>query len=83
MISLVEELKYYVHAIVIDLWISQVEGVEGIMAAYASALQNVTLSGPTLFSQVINRAADLAGQSLSYNSSKYFVLLIITVLVQD
>ncbi|KAK1360336.1 putative C2 domain, von Willebrand factor, type A, copine, protein BONZAI [Heracleum sosnowskyi] len=56
----------------------EVEGVEGIMAAYASALQNVTLSGPTLFSQVINRAADLAGQSLSYNSSKYFVLLIIT-----
>lgn len=53
------------------------------MAAYANALQNVTLSGPTLFSQVINRAADLAGQSLSYNSSKYSVLLIITVLVQE
>ncbi|KAG6670585.1 hypothetical protein I3843_Q053600 [Carya illinoinensis] len=44
------------------------EGVEGIMSAYASALHNVTLAGPTLFGQPI----------CSYNSKKYFVLLIIT-----
>ncbi|CAK7340831.1 unnamed protein product [Dovyalis caffra] len=29
----------------------EVEGVEGIMAAYATALRNVSLSGPTLFGQ--------------------------------
>ncbi|XP_059659620.1 protein BONZAI 3-like isoform X1 [Cornus florida] len=56
----------------------EVEGVEGIMAAYASALHNVALAGPTLFGPVINNAAEFAGQSLSYNKSKYFVLLIIT-----
>ncbi|KAL2532569.1 Protein BONZAI 3 [Abeliophyllum distichum] len=56
----------------------EVEGVEGIMAAYASALQNVALAGPTLFGQVINKAADIAGHSISYNHAKYYVLLIIT-----
>ncbi|KAH9688683.1 Branched-chain-amino-acid aminotransferase-like protein 1 [Citrus sinensis] len=56
----------------------EVDGVEGIMAAYASALNNVSLAGPTLFGQVINTAARIAGQSLSYDRSKYFVLLIIT-----
>nr|XP_023884584.1 protein BONZAI 3-like isoform X1 [Quercus suber]XP_023884585.1 protein BONZAI 3-like isoform X2 [Quercus suber] len=55
----------------------EVEGVEGIMAAYSSALHNVALVGPTLFGQVINKAAQIAGQSISYNN-KYFVLLIIT-----
>lgn len=49
------------------------------MASYATALHNVTLAGPTLFGQVINTAAEIASRSLSYNSSKYFVLLIITV----
>ncbi|CAL5380950.1 unnamed protein product [Camellia sinensis] len=56
----------------------EVEGVEGIMAAYGSALRNVALAGPTLFGQVINTAAEIAGRSLSQDSSKYFVLLIIT-----
>ncbi|KAI8555828.1 hypothetical protein RHMOL_Rhmol05G0204300 [Rhododendron molle] len=56
----------------------EVEGVEGIMAAYASALHNVNLAGPTLFGQVINTAADIAGHSVSSTNSKYFVLLIIT-----
>ena len=50
------------------------------MAAYASTLNNVALAGPTLFGQVINTAARIAGQSLSYDRSKYFVLLIITVI---
>ncbi|KAG6646091.1 protein BONZAI 3-like isoform X2 [Carya illinoinensis] len=57
----------------------KVKGVEGIMSAYASALHNVTLAGPTLFGQVIKIAAQIASQSVSYNSKKYFVLLIITV----
>ncbi|XP_058740581.1 protein BONZAI 3-like [Vicia villosa] len=58
---------------------SEVVGVEGIMEAYASALHTVRLSGPTLFGPVINMAAHMAAESLSsYNSTKYFVLLIIT-----
>ncbi|XP_044498776.1 protein BONZAI 3-like [Mangifera indica] len=57
---------------------TEVEGVDGIMAAYANALHNISLAGPTLFGQVINMAAKITGQSLSHGSSKYFVLLIIT-----
>ena len=49
------------------------------MAAYASALNHVALAGPTLFGPVINNAAEIARQSLSYNGGKYFVLYIITV----
>ncbi|KAK7258765.1 hypothetical protein RIF29_24350 [Crotalaria pallida] len=58
---------------------SEVLGVEGIMDAYTSAIRNVTLAGPTLFGPVVNTAAQMAAQSLSsYNSTKYYVLLIIT-----
>ncbi|KAK4596139.1 hypothetical protein RGQ29_014264 [Quercus rubra] len=41
----------------------EVEGIEGIMAAYSSALHNVALAGPTLFGQVINKVAQIASQS--------------------
>ncbi|XP_031103737.1 protein BONZAI 3 [Ipomoea triloba] len=57
---------------------SEVQGVEGIMNAYSSALHSVTLSGPTLFSHVINNAARIAAESLKNHHNKYFVLLIIT-----
>lgn len=59
--------------------IFQVEGVAGIMASYASAIHAISLAGPTLFGPVINKAAEVAGYSLSQNERKYFVLLIITV----
>ncbi|XP_071731805.1 protein BONZAI 1-like [Rutidosis leptorrhynchoides] len=57
---------------------SEVEGIPGIMVAYTSALNNVTLAGPTLFGPVIAAAASIASQSLAANEKKYFVLLIIT-----
>ncbi|KAL4584676.1 hypothetical protein LXL04_009284 [Taraxacum kok-saghyz] len=57
---------------------SEVEGIQGIMNAYASALFNVTLAGPTLFGPVITSAAMIASHSLAANERKYFVLLIIT-----
>ena len=56
----------------------EVERVQRIMATYASALNHVALTGLTLFGQVINNVVEIAGQSLYYNSCKYFVLLIIT-----
>ncbi|RWV81923.1 hypothetical protein GW17_00056617 [Ensete ventricosum] len=57
---------------------SQVEGIQGIMSAYISALHNVSLAGPTLFGHVISAAALIAGQSLSNSKQKYFILLIVT-----
>ncbi|CAN4088675.1 unnamed protein product [Withania somnifera] len=56
----------------------EVEGIQGIMMAYTSALHNVSLAGPTLFGPVITSAAHIASQSLTNNERKYFVLLIIT-----
>uniref|UniRef100_A0A0C9QWW9 TSA: Wollemia nobilis Ref_Wollemi_Transcript_2443_2067 transcribed RNA sequence n=1 Tax=Wollemia nobilis TaxID=56998 RepID=A0A0C9QWW9_9CONI len=55
---------------------AEVEGISGIMNAYASALRNVALAGPTLFGQVIRHAADIA--SLHADQRKYYVILIIT-----
>ncbi|XP_022771115.1 protein BONZAI 2-like isoform X2 [Durio zibethinus] len=55
-----------------------VEGIQGIMMAYTSALFNVSLAGPTLFGHVINKAALIASQSIANEARKYFVLLIIT-----
>ncbi|KAB1217538.1 Protein BONZAI 2 [Morella rubra] len=56
----------------------EVEGIQGIMMAYTSALLNVSLAGPTLFGPVIGNAALIASQSLANGGRKYFVLLIIT-----
>lgn len=55
---------------------AEVEGISGIMSAYASALRNVALAGPTLFGQVINCAAQIADTNAGQR--KYYVLLIIT-----
>ncbi|KAM7471579.1 hypothetical protein LguiA_009762 [Lonicera macranthoides] len=57
---------------------SEVEGIQGIMTAYTSALSNVSLAGPTLFGPVISAASLMASQALANNQHKYFVLLIIT-----
>lgn len=50
--------------------------------AYSSALQNVSLAGPTLFGPIITNAASIASQSLANGGQKYFVLLIITASVR-
>ncbi|GMH16704.1 hypothetical protein Nepgr_018545 [Nepenthes gracilis] len=56
----------------------EVEGIQGIMTAYTSALKNVSLAGPTLFGPSITRAASIASQAFTDNRQKYYVLLIIT-----
>ncbi|KAG5067108.1 hypothetical protein AAZX31_04G184100 [Glycine max] len=56
----------------------EVEGIQGILMAYTSALLNVSLAGPTLFGPVISTAALIASQSVANGGRKYFVLLIIT-----
>ena len=59
----------------------QVDGIQGIMSAYISALRNVSLAGPTLFGQLIGTAMSIASQSLTDNQQKYFTLLIVTVCI--
>jgi hypothetical protein len=51
-------------------------GVQGIMNAYNQAVQSVQLSGPTIFSQVLETAAGIATSGM--DGSQYFVLLILT-----
>ncbi|CAA3008838.1 BONZAI 1 [Olea europaea subsp. europaea] len=56
----------------------EVDGIQGIMTAYTSALFNVSLAGPTLFGHVVTNAAFIASQSVANKERKYFILLIIT-----
>ena len=65
------------------LCLSQVDGIQGILTSYTSALFNVSLAGPTLFGPVINSAAMTASQSLAQGSRRYYVLLIITVSIHN
>jgi len=56
----------------------EVDGLQGILDAYAMCIRNVVLSGPTVFSQIINQAASIASRFHRSTDQKYFVLLIIT-----
>lgn len=55
---------------------SNVIGVPGIIQAYRTCLNGVELSGPTLFSQVLAAASNIARRSPP--GTKYHVLLILT-----
>eukprot|EP01006_Ploeotia_vitrea_P062630 TRINITY_DN84154_c0_g1_i1.p1 TRINITY_DN84154_c0_g1~~TRINITY_DN84154_c0_g1_i1.p1 ORF type:complete len:710 (+),score=58.27 TRINITY_DN84154_c0_g1_i1:166-2130(+) len=52
----------------------EVEGVQGIVNAYANALGRVQLWGPTLFEHIIRKCTEKAKTS----KSTYYILLIIT-----
>ena len=57
----------------------EVMGLRGIMQAYQSALQNVELSGPTLFAQIIRTAVGMAEvAAIDQYNQQYFILLILT-----
>jgi hypothetical protein len=51
-------------------------GTEGMMGSYQQALQNVSLSGPTLFHHVIYKAMEIA--RMTPPGAVYHVLLILT-----
>jgi hypothetical protein len=51
-------------------------GIQGIMNAYHNAVNNVTLRGPTIFSQVLQTATSLSAAGA--DGSSYYTLLIIT-----
>ncbi len=58
---------------------TEVQGVAGIMQAYTDCLNNVQLSGPTLFSPLLTEAANIASNfNVSQSNQKYLVLLILT-----
>jgi hypothetical protein len=56
----------------------EVRGVEGIMKVYDDAFKNVTLSGPTLFSQIMQTATSICDEPYSQDSQHYGILLILT-----
>ncbi|MES1915803.1 MAG: hypothetical protein MHM6MM_007702 [Cercozoa sp. M6MM] len=56
----------------------EVHGVDGMLAAYRSAFQWATLSGPTLFTQIVQTAASVASQPYGPGLQHYTVLLILT-----
>ncbi|KAI7829646.1 Copine-domain-containing protein [Gamsiella multidivaricata] len=56
----------------------EVDGVDGILAAYWHALQFAELYGPTNFSPVINQTAAICNQHRSGQMEEYYVLLILT-----
>ncbi|CAG9321491.1 unnamed protein product [Blepharisma stoltei] len=56
-----------------------VYGLEGVMNAYKTSLRTVRLSGPTLFSQILERAVlDAEQANISQYNQQYYVLLILT-----
>jgi hypothetical protein len=56
----------------------EVRGVEGIMQSYDNAFKRVALSGPTLFSQIVQTATALSDEPYSQDSQHYGILLILT-----
>ena len=57
----------------------EVDGVQGMLAAYANAFQFVSLSGPTIFSKIIAQAAARAAAApCSQQQQQYNILLILT-----
>lgn len=57
----------------------EAHGVEGILQAYGAALHGVTLAGPTLFSEVLQKAIGRARKRESSQvQQRYDVLLILT-----
>eukprot|EP00475_Leptophrys_vorax_P019514 TRINITY_DN2671_c0_g1_i2.p1 TRINITY_DN2671_c0_g1~~TRINITY_DN2671_c0_g1_i2.p1 ORF type:complete len:241 (-),score=58.42 TRINITY_DN2671_c0_g1_i2:80-802(-) len=56
----------------------EVRGVDGIMRVYNEAFKHVTLSGPTLFQQILETATTIADQPESQANQNYNILLILT-----
>ncbi len=59
-------------------FVTEVDGVPGVMEAYRNSLSFVSLSGPTKFSHIIAAAAAEAAKPMTQESLHYTVLLIIT-----
>eukprot|EP00012_Vannella_robusta_P004001 CAMPEP_0206187724 /NCGR_PEP_ID=MMETSP0166-20121206/3168_1 /ASSEMBLY_ACC=CAM_ASM_000260 /TAXON_ID=95228 /ORGANISM="Vannella robusta, Strain DIVA3 518/3/11/1/6" /LENGTH=233 /DNA_ID=CAMNT_0053603353 /DNA_START=201 /DNA_END=898 /DNA_ORIENTATION=- len=56
----------------------QVQGIDGIIQTYCSALDRIVLQGPTIFKEIIERAASHAQYAENTFKQAYTILLIIT-----
>ena len=64
------------------VWMAaQVNGVAGILQIYEEKIRHILFAGPTLFGPVINKATMVAREGAAKNLHKYYVLMIITVML--
>jgi len=56
----------------------EVAGIQGILGVYEYAIHNCELYGPTIFSKIIDVAAQIASVTESQQNQKYYILLMIT-----
>eukprot|EP00494_Astrolonche_serrata_P031906 UN32175 len=56
----------------------EVHGVQGMLQTYKSAIRNVTLSGPTLFGEIIETATTMSMGEQTSTHQHFTILLIIT-----
>ncbi|CEP03752.1 C2 domain-containing protein [Plasmodiophora brassicae] len=61
-----------------DPHVEEVSGVHGILKAYRKTFGKIQLSGPTMFSDIINRATEIASEPYTADAQHYNILLVIT-----
>jgi vacuolar-type H+-ATPase subunit F/Vma7 len=62
-----------------DIFEPEVDGLEGVISAYKSAIKTVNLYGPTNFAPIVELVCDMAEEEqVTQGHQKYFILLIIT-----
>lgn len=57
---------------------TEVKGIDGVEKVYKAAVNDVILSGPTLFTPLIGATTNIATSQFSPSNQKYTVLLILT-----
>ncbi len=61
----------------------EVKGLDGILQAYNQTLSRATLYGPTIFSQVLCKAFEMAGPHCTQDVQRYQILMLLTDGVLD
>eukprot|EP00474_Spongospora_subterranea_P003146 CRZ03604.1 hypothetical protein [Spongospora subterranea] len=68
----------HLFSVTFDDAVPEVHGINEIIKVYRKAFGKVQLSGPTMFSEMIDKAANLADDPFTENQHHYHILLIIT-----
>jgi hypothetical protein len=63
--------------------LSGLQGLDGILNAYNQTVSRVTLYGPTIFSQVLHKAFQMAGPHCTQDVQRYQILMLLTDGVLD
>lgn len=72
------EVEFDCHLLTVPVPAPYVQGVDGVMNAYHSALGQWGLSGPTNFAPSLSAAMNMASRHQSEESNTYTIMLIIT-----